>query len=175
MNLSIQELADLGELVGSIAILVSLVYLALQTRQGKQIARSDAARNVMSEFQAVWSSLETSDEFTRLVRKAVNGWSALSRNEQMRAHAFFCNLIVHYQGTVRQIYLADMEHVMAAIENNILGLIQSPGGREWYETCQYLFEADARQRLNDRLARQTALPPAWTTGMSWWRLDDHEA
>jgi len=39
--------------------------------------------------------------------KAVKGWSALSRNEQMRAHAFFCNLMVRYQGIMRQIYLAD--------------------------------------------------------------------
>jgi hypothetical protein len=75
---------------------------------------------------------------------------------------------------MRQIYLSDIEHVLPPFENSILGLIQSPGGREWYQTCQYLFEADACQRLNDRLSQQEALPPTWPAGMPWWNLDDDE-
>ena len=103
-----EAIAAVGQMLGSVAVLVTLVYLAIQTRQTKQIARSEAASNAMSEFQAVWNSLEASDEFTRLVRKAVNNWSALNKNEQMRAHAFFCNLFVHYQGTLKQIYLSNI-------------------------------------------------------------------
>ncbi len=46
MNLTIQDLGALGELLGSIAVLVTLVYLALQTRQNTMAiaAQVEAAR-----------------------------------------------------------------------------------------------------------------------------------
>ena len=46
MTLTIQDLGALGELLGSIAVLVTLVYLAMQTRQNTMAisAQLDAAR-----------------------------------------------------------------------------------------------------------------------------------
>ncbi len=46
MTLTIQDLGALGELLGSIAVLVTLVYLAFQTRQNRMAisAQLDAAR-----------------------------------------------------------------------------------------------------------------------------------
>ncbi len=46
MTLTIQDLGALGELLGSIAVLATLVYLALQTRQNTMAIASqlDAAR-----------------------------------------------------------------------------------------------------------------------------------
>jgi hypothetical protein len=46
MTLTIQDLGSLGELLGSVAVLVTLVYLAFQTRQNRMAisAQLDAAR-----------------------------------------------------------------------------------------------------------------------------------
>ena len=46
MTLTIQDLGALGELLGSVAVLVTLIYLALQTRQNTLAisAQLDAAR-----------------------------------------------------------------------------------------------------------------------------------
>ena len=46
MTLTIQDLGSLGEFFGSIAVLATLVYLALQTRQNTEAigAQLDAAR-----------------------------------------------------------------------------------------------------------------------------------
>ena len=46
MTLTIQDLGALGELLGSVAVLVTLVYLALQTRQNTMAitAQIDSAR-----------------------------------------------------------------------------------------------------------------------------------
>ncbi len=46
MTLTIQDLGALGELLGSVAVLATLVYLALQTRQNTLAiaAQLDAAR-----------------------------------------------------------------------------------------------------------------------------------
>ncbi len=173
--MSIQELANIGEFLGSIAVLATLIYLGVQTRQTKQIATGDAARNVLVDFQHRWSALGESDEFASLVRRGVNDWSSLNKTEQLRVHSFFINLVIHFDSALRQEYLSDMKEMVAAWEDNLLGLIQSPGGREWYDVCQYLFTLPLRNRINGRLSRVDSLPPAWPATLPWWKIDDGES
>ncbi len=62
MTLTIQDLGALGELLGSIAVLVTLVYLAFQTRQNTMAigAQLDAAR--ISAVQGINLATATSTE-----------------------------------------------------------------------------------------------------------------
>jgi len=166
-----QLLGNYGEFVGSVAVLATLVYLAIQTRQTARIAAGQAAREAMADFQSVWGQLGADAEFPLLIRRAVNEWEALSRNEQMRAHAFFCNLLAHLDSAMRQVHLAEIRRLHSNFEDNVLGFIQTPGGRAWWSACQYLFNADLRESLNCRLEATDFLPPSWTSGMAWWNLD----
>jgi hypothetical protein len=61
MTLTIQDLGALGELLGSVAVLATLVYLALQTRQntiaiGAQLDAASIAENQNSLLSAATSS-----------------------------------------------------------------------------------------------------------------------
>ena len=62
MTLTIQDLGALGEFLGSIAVLVTLIYLAFQTRQNTQAigAQLDAAQ--MNCVQAMTLTPATSTE-----------------------------------------------------------------------------------------------------------------
>ena len=62
MTLTIQDLGALGEFLGSIAVLVTLVYLAFQTRQNRMAisAQLDATR--ISTSQSLQLTLATSGE-----------------------------------------------------------------------------------------------------------------
>ena len=51
--MDLAQLANLGEFIGGVAVLVTLIYLALQIRQGSRFARIEAHRETgaaMSEF-----------------------------------------------------------------------------------------------------------------------------
>ena len=172
--MSIQELANIAEILGSIAVLATLVYLGVQMRQTRRIATGDANRNVVADFQNLWSVLGESDEFASLVRRGVNNWSSLNRTEQLRVHSFFVNLVIHFDGALRQEYLLDMKETLSAWEDNLLGLIQSPGGREWFNVCQYLFSPPLRARILGRLSKAESLPPAWPSTLPWWKDDEAE-
>ncbi len=69
MTLTIQDLGALGELLGSVAVLATLVYLALQTRQNTMAigAQLDAAR--LGAAQALNLAAATSTE----LQGALNG------------------------------------------------------------------------------------------------------
>ena len=67
MTLTIQDLGALGELLGAVAVLATLIYLALQTRQNTMAigAQLDAARlsNIVNLNRAALAAL-------RSIRKA---------------------------------------------------------------------------------------------------------
>ncbi len=85
MTLSIQDLGAIGELLGSVAVLVTLVYLAMQTRQNTMAigAQLDAARiDSLHQISTWMSSPELSDAILE-DRK-----DDLSANELRRSYFF---------------------------------------------------------------------------------------
>lgn len=100
--MSLAQLGSLGEFLGFFAVLATLIYLALQTKHSKDVANSQAARSVSVDFQAIWSTLGEDIEKTEIIRFAVNDWDSISKNEQMIAHSFFCNLVAHFSSALEQ-------------------------------------------------------------------------
>jgi hypothetical protein len=64
--MTIGELGALGEFLGFFAVLATLMYLAVQTKQAREVATSQAARNVVVDFQVVWSTLGEDIDKTEL-------------------------------------------------------------------------------------------------------------
>ncbi len=84
MTLTIQDLGALGEFFGSIAVLATLVYLALQTRQNRMAisAQLDAARiaNIINLNLAAATSSELQDALTEGASDPVR--TMMSRRQQ---------------------------------------------------------------------------------------------
>ena len=70
--MSLAQLGSLGEFLGFFAVLATLIYLALQTKQARQVATSQAVRNVMIDFQVIWSTLGENAQKTEIIRFAIN-------------------------------------------------------------------------------------------------------
>ena len=171
----LSQLGSLGEFLGFFAVLATLIYLALQTKHAREVATSQAARNVVVDFQVIWSTLGENAEKTEIIRFAVNDWDSISKNEQMIAHSFFVNLLAHFTSALEQEEkLPELEAFIIGWEENIMGLLQSEGGRKWYEACSYLFLPIFRDRVSARLSDPASLPPAWTATMSWWEVEQSE-
>ncbi len=64
MTLTIQDLGALGELLGSVAVLATLVYLALQTRQNTQAIGAQLDAALMAARQSAQLASATSSELT---------------------------------------------------------------------------------------------------------------
>ena len=173
--MSLSELGSIGEFLGFFAVLATLIYLALQTKHARDVATSQAARQIVADFQAVWSTLGDNAEKTQVIRFAVNDWDSISKNQQMIAHSFFINLVTHLTSALEQKdKIPELQEIVLGWEDNILGLLQCDGGRKWYESCNYLFLPKFRNRISARLSNPAGLPPAWTATISWWEVNHSE-
>ena len=163
-------LGAIGDFVGSIVVLVTLVYIAIQAREVRAIAAAESSRDLLLHFSGSLEDFKKED-IAHIIRIGLNDWSSLSRNDQMRVHIIFLNHLVVYMSFVGQQDLPETRALRRAYEDNILGLITCPGGATWWATASPTFGRQVSDRLNSRLADKTSLPPAWVDSLPWYQLD----
>ena len=83
--MGIMELGAIGELVGGVAVIVSLVYVGLQVKQSNKLAAAETVRSFLHEYNAV---MRRGGEpvMNALVRKAFTKFDDLNNDEKSVAH-----------------------------------------------------------------------------------------
>ena len=99
MTLTIQDLGALGELLGSIAVLATLVYLALQTRQTNIAIGAQLDAAVIAARQNIFMSAATSSELVEAIREDS---TADGTANQVRLTAYWGTLITYVQWQFQQ-------------------------------------------------------------------------
>jgi hypothetical protein len=82
MNLN--YLANLGEIVGADAVVISLIYLAIQVRQNSQSQRTENYVRALDRLSAMQSILSQDGELSRLYAKGVQDTATLTAQEKMQ-------------------------------------------------------------------------------------------
>ena len=80
--MNILELGAIGELVGGAAVMVTLIYLAVQMRQSNEVARADAAHKVVNTW-SVYRQMITDAGLSEVMAKA-RAEEELSPSEKIR-------------------------------------------------------------------------------------------
>ncbi len=88
--MDLTQLANLGEFIGGVAVLVTLIYLAVQVRQSNQIATADAVNNTVRTF-STYRQMLADDSLSEVWAKAQQE-EALSPKEKVQIHAVVSEL-----------------------------------------------------------------------------------
>ncbi len=143
--MDIMELGAIGELVGGVAVIGSLIYVGLQVRQSNQLNRAESVRAYVRDYNALVGKL-TDPEFAELMRKASVDFNDLSRNDQLRAHGWllphvmlgFGNFFVDREGVEPLSVLADQSNAIT---------ISAPGFSQWWEVFGPALPDDYKNRM----------------------------
>ena len=93
--MDLTQLANLGEFIGGVAVLVTLAYLAIQVRQGNSLARIQVHQQVARI--STDSSWQVDTEAAALFRKAAIDFEALSSDERVVARSRFVAIVNYYE------------------------------------------------------------------------------
>ena len=93
--MSIMELGALGEFVGSVLVLGTLVYLAVQVRQGIAHARFTTNHSIMKEGSSMMIAVAESPELATVMTKLESG-EPLVGPEPAQAYAIANNMMIFY-------------------------------------------------------------------------------
>ena len=80
----LQTLANIGEIIGAVTVVLSLIYLAVQIRQSTQAQRTENYSRALDRLAAMQSSLSQDDEFSLMFSKGAFDASKLTPPERIR-------------------------------------------------------------------------------------------
>ena len=76
--MTLQELGNLGEFVGSIAVLVTLIYLARQLHERTQSARTESLNMALGSHVHQIAQVTATDESAELFRRFCEDFSSIA-------------------------------------------------------------------------------------------------
>ena len=82
------NIGNISEIIGSGAVVISVVYLAFQVRKQTEEARLAATRELAGQFAEVLAPLTQDKDFNELYLEAVRDYDSLPNPERLRMSAY---------------------------------------------------------------------------------------
>jgi hypothetical protein len=146
MELDWTAVGAIGEMLGGMAVIVSLIYLSFQVRQNTRALRASSTESVVASLRDWMRPLILDPDTARLFRTGVEGeWQSFSPDDRARfLHMLFGYLKtfenVHYQyrqGTLEPDLWEGWYNILSAY-------VMSPGVKAYWKTRRNAFSPQFR-------------------------------
>ena len=152
--MSIQDWGAIGEVVGAIGVILTLIYLATQIRQNTRQLRSEGHQAITGSYNDTLSQLLADDSLFKTLIRGCQDWESITAFQQSRCHIFFHQHLMHFRMAFQ---LHDKgaidDDVYRSIEDMHIRFMANPGNRIWWEMVgESVVEGKMARMINEKLA-----------------------
>jgi hypothetical protein len=159
MNLS--ELANVGEFLGGIGVVVGLIFVGVQLRQNTRAVQRSSAREAGNALVASLQIYADSAELSEIIIRAFESLESISPVERYRFDGWmYCWMHSHEQEHLASRESAYLDELLAPKQRAIAGYLLSQGGSQWWNERKTWF-TDYFQRVVDDIVADP--PPGFET------------
>jgi len=130
---TLQHLANVGEILGAIGVIVSLVYLAAQIRQNTRSVQASAYQTMYRSSIEMSAFVGQDAGTSGVLRRGLQGHDQLSEDELVQFRAIMQGLFsgfVLFFGMWRRGLIDDLE--WEPVVGNMRFYLRAPGGMAWW-------------------------------------------
>ena len=163
-----QAVGAVGELIGGIAVVLSLIYIAMQMRQNtRQIGENTLALQLASRDRAQqsfsrWRQLVGDSSMSDLYLRGCRDYEGLAAPERFRFGLVLQELFFAFEGMFQQVHVSVYPRSAweAAQGKELCALLGQPGARAWFERNRHQFlpefAAEMDRLMGDNDAARTS-------------------
>ena len=153
-------MAAIGEILGALGVIASLVYLSIQIRKSDKTARAQSLQSILDGHRdRSLVPMYTNPEFTDLLAKGLTDLDLLSDTQKRQFHSYVTEIVfqmqqvmqLHDQGLVPQV---DYDAWMSFTG----GIVKSPGGAVIWSYMEPTITPTIRGLINNYLADNPDAP-----------------
>jgi len=160
----------IGEILGAVAVVLTLFYLAKQTKQSVELGKTTEQRTLIDQSNA-YLRVTIEPENLAAIRKGLVSYRELQPDEQAKAFVILVQFINHYE---RCLYAHKAgvlpTPVLIAYRNFAISFLVTPGGAEFWLDIGENFGQDVQDSINGIL-NSDDLPGPITESFAWLRED----
>ncbi len=152
--MSIQDWGAVGEMVGAIGVIITLLYLATQIRQSTRQMRSEGHQGITDSYSITLGQLLADDALFETIVRGCQNWDSITAFQQSQCHIFFHQHLMHFRVAFQ---LHDKgaidDDVYRSIEDMHIRFMANPGNRVWWEMVgQSVVEEKLARMIDQKLA-----------------------
>ncbi len=134
--MDIMELGAIGELVGGVAVVASLLFVGLQVRHSNKLASAETVRSFLHEYNAVMRE-GARPGISKIIRRAMVDFEALNNDDKTAAsHQFITHMMLAQTAfMLKQRGLSDPDILNVAIGFNAI-VINVEGVHPWWDSIK---------------------------------------
>ncbi len=140
--MNIESMANYADVIGGIAVVVSLIYVGIQIRKNTQVSQGIATQQTFASTQIIYSWHANNSEVSELWAKFHKG-NALTMAETIRNTQLMFGMVEQYQVyfVLHQLQMLDDESFRSFFRK-ILLVLATPTSRQWFITNRNFFRRD---------------------------------
>ena len=133
--MTLDDLGNVGEFIGAMAVVISLLYLAVQIRQNTRSLRASAHQMITVQIAELNRTIVEQPEVASILERGFADGNSLTTEESRRFNAYNSARFRHYDNIYYQYRAGMLEESQWQGLSNLLcvHLTQQPGLRQWWE------------------------------------------
>lgn len=158
----LENLGNLGDFLGGIGVVITLLYLAVQVRQNTKQLRSDAeaalTRSLEGQTEEVgnWiSSIAESRDVADVWMRGLENLDSLDETDRLRFDYIGARLLQAWQSQYRRSIQTEDADTWAVALRYVKMYFRSPGFRDLWQRSRTLYLAEFVEAI-DQVARESA-------------------
>jgi len=150
---AISALGSIGEFVGAIGVVVSLVYLARQMSQNTTSVRAASFNSMVQNSIRLLEHSFRDSEFAAFLERAERDPAALTDEERVRWDAYMTSVWRHFGNLVYQYRVGALDRQMwEAYRATLKDHLRTPSWRAWYLDHNGIFSTSLTATVRNALA-----------------------
>ena len=153
-----EAISAIGQIVGAVGVIISVIYLALQVRSNARQTRLASMRSMSDAFNQWLQSLAENAEFGDLYYRGMRDFESIQGADLPRFSALMDHLFRIYEDMYYQKLEGHLDpRVWRGFEAPMRDIIAYPGAQAWWRTRSHWFSGEFQQFI-DGLAGAAAPP-----------------
>ena len=146
--MTLQDLGNLGEFIGSMGVVITLIYLARQIRQSSEASRTDGLNKALEVHVGQIAEMTATAEAAELFRRFCVDFHGLSLNDRGRVHSMMLNRVASFN-QVQRLHATGMleDGEFDAMRGTFISILRSPGGRAWWDTNRFIMPNNLEAKI----------------------------
>jgi len=148
-NMNYESLGNIGEFISAIAVIITLIYLALQLRQNTKSIRNNTAQELLSKSADLYMDAARDNEI-HIIRSKIKNGEALTEQELTKFQFQNLGILSNLQNEYYQYCNGNIDDDLhAAYRARLQGFVRNSGGfTEFWKDYKTHFCAGFQSHVN---------------------------
>ena len=155
-----EAIGAIGEVVGAVAVFITLVYLSLQIRQNTRSVKAAAVQAATISASSTYAALAYDAEMSRIYWEGLSDFKALPRDERRRFATYMASTLKPIENLLVQTRLGTLDYNdWEGERSELVRHFSQPGMRIWWQKGEAAFSRELVEFIKSDILPKCGNPP----------------